>query len=68
MARKKTKGNEPRKNILTASLSVRKVTPRFLAPGLLQNATDLFETPPDSHGPPVNSLVGCYKSNNFGRR
>ena len=29
---------KPRENILTASLSVRKVTPRFLAPGLLQNA------------------------------
>ena len=26
---------KPRENILTASLSVRKVTPRFLAPGLL---------------------------------
>jgi len=47
MARKKTKENEPRENILTASLSVRKVTPRFLAPGLPQNAKDLFETPPD---------------------
>src|SRR5712692_7325193 len=34
-----------RENILTASPSVRKVTPRLLAPGLLQNATDLFETP-----------------------
>ena len=38
---------KPRENILTASLSARKVTPRFLAPELLQNATDLFETPPD---------------------
>jgi hypothetical protein len=38
---------KPRENILTASLSVRKVTPRFLAPGLLQNATDFFETPSD---------------------
>jgi hypothetical protein len=43
-----------RENILTASLSVRKVTPRFLAPGLLQNATDLFETPPDTRKARLN--------------
>jgi hypothetical protein len=48
---------KPRENILAASLSVGKVTPSFLAPGLLQNATDLFETPPDPHDPAVNSLA-----------